>query len=200
MKNDIKLAAVSLPGKDDKFYPDTQITFNGSTADAVSIYAYGTHANAPVDSHFLLFSLNGQAENKAGIAFNPELRQKNLKPGEVVHGNFVTGSTVFYDEDGNIVVNCEKDEIVTIKGASTVNITGNAAITIGGEATIDVTGNTTLTTPLATVDGNLTVTGDLTVTRDTILSATVTSNGKDISNTHKHSGVTAGGANTGNPV
>lgn len=196
----IKLASVSLPGKDDKFYPDAQIIFNGTTADCVPIYPYGMHANAPVDSHFILFTLNGQAENKAGIPFNPQLRRKNLKPGEMYVGNDVTGSQVFFDEDGNIIVNCENDETVTIKGASTVNITGDAAITIGGEATIDVSGNTTLTTPLATVDGDLTVTGKLIVEGDTELGATVTSNSKDISDTHKHSGVTAGGANTGNPV
>ncbi len=200
MKNDIKLAAISLPGKDDKEFPDSQITFFGTTADCVPVYPYGMHANAPVDSYMILFSLNGQAENKAGIAFNPDLRKKNLKSGEVVHGNFVTGSTVFYDEDGNIIVNCEEDEIVTIKGASTVNIAGNAAITVGGEATIDVIGNTTLTTPLATIDGDLTVTGDVEVQGETALGAIVTSNGKNISDDHKHSGVTTGVGNTGNPV
>lgn len=48
--------------------------------------------------------------------------------------------------------------------------------------------------------GKVTITGDLEVTGDTALGATVTSNGVDISDTHKHSGVETGAGNTGNPI
>ena len=43
-------------------------------------------------------------------------------------------------------------------------------------------GDIDITAPLVTITGNLTVTGD------TALAATVTSNGKDISDTHTHVG------------
>jgi len=43
------------------------------------------------------------------------------------------------------------------------------------------------------------ITGDLEVTGVTTLGATVTSNGKDISDTHTHGGVQTGGSSTGVP-
>jgi len=187
-KNLIQLGQVSLPGNDSGPMPVTQVQSYGQASDVLVVWPYGMHGNLPVDSYTISWSINGQQENRAVIGFKPDIRQKNLKEGEVIFGNFVRKSTTFYDDDGNIIVNCENDEKVTIKGASIVNITGNASLTIGGAATIDVTGNTTLTTPLATVDGDLTVTGNLTVETDTILGANVTSNGKDISDTHTHVG------------
>jgi len=51
----------------------------------------------------------------------------------------------------------------------------------------------------ATITQNLSIEGDLDVTGATALSATVTSNGKDISDTHTHSGVTTGSGSTGVP-
>ncbi len=53
--------------------------------------------------------------------------------------------------------------------------------------------------PEATFSGNVTIAGDLSVTGDTALGATVTSNGKDISETHTHGGVTTGAGSTGVP-
>lgn len=185
-KKIIQIARVSLSGKDDKVFPLSQIEAYGQAADAMVIWPYGIHGSLPVDSYAISFSINGQQEYRAIIGFKPDIRLKNLKPGEFVVGNFVKSSTVFFDEDGNIIINCEKDQIVTIKGDATVNIEG--------EANITVTGNTTITTPKLTIDGDLEVTGS------TTLSDTVTSNGVDISDTHPHSGVTTGASNTGPPV
>ena len=42
----------------------------------------------------------------------------------------------------------------------------------------------------------MTITGDLTVEGDTALAAVVTSNSKNISDTHTHGGVTTGGDST----
>lgn len=182
MGNSIQSAAVSSPGKDDESFPICQITTYGIASRAVPIYPYGMHAVAPKGSYFLSFAVNGQQENKVGIPYNPALRQKELEEGEAIFGNQVTKSSTFYDEDGNIVINCEKDQKVTIKGDAIVSIEGNSTVTIGGTSDITVTGQTTLTTTKLTIDGDLTVTGD------TTLSSTVTSNGKDISNTHTHVG------------
>ena len=67
-------------------------------------------------------------------------------------------------------------------------------------------GEATLTTPKFTVaapesefTGNVSIGGTLGVSGATSL-AGVTSNGKNISDTHKHSGVQTGGGNTGNPI
>ena len=61
-------------------------------------------------------------------------------------------------------------------------------------------GDIDITAPNMNLTSDVTITGDLTVTGDTALAATVTANGKDISDTHIHSGVTTGGSNTGAPV
>jgi len=61
-------------------------------------------------------------------------------------------------------------------------------------------GSIDVTAPEMVLNGNVTINGDLDVTGATALGDTVTSNGKDISDTHVHSGVTSGGSNTGAPV
>lgn len=182
----IQIAHVTLSGKDDGPFPACQVSVYGVAADAVVLWPYGMHGGLPVDSYAISFPINGQQENRMVMGYRPDLRMKDKKPGEMQFGNFLRGSTIFYDDDGNIVVNCENDETVTIKGAAVVNITGDADITVGGE--------TTLTTSKLTVDGDLTVTGD------TALGSTVTSGAKNISDTHTHGGVTTGPGTSGPPV
>ena len=62
----------------------------------------------------------------------------------------------------------------------------------------------TVDAPEAVFTGNVQIDGNLTVTGDTTLSDTVTSNGKDISDTHSHAGSptapTGGISNTGVPI
>lgn len=174
----IQSGQVSLPGKDNKPFPLTQIQAYGQAADVVVLNPYGMHSNPPADSYAITFAINGQNENRAALCYKPDIRQKDLKPGETVFGNDVTGSRVFFDEDGNIIVNCENDENVTIKGACNITVDGDV----------------TIVAPLVKVDGNFEVTGD------TALGAVVTSSGTNISNDHKHSGVTTGAGITGDPV
>lgn len=50
---------------------------------------------------------------------------------------------------------------VTIGGNLTVIIQGDASVTVQGALTADVTGNTTVTTPLATVNGDVQVNGNI---------------------------------------
>lgn len=106
--------------------------------------------------------------------------------------------------------NEEKDQIITLKPNKDIDVvTGGVEIKmINASNTINITAPTTINidTPLATftgdiqVDGSINVDVDLDVAGSTGLGSTVTSNGKDISDTHKHSGVTTGGSNTGDPI
>lgn len=177
-KKIIQSARVSLSGSDDKTFPVAQIQAYGQAADALVIWPYGMHGSLPVDSYAISFSINGQQEFRGIIGYKPDLRKKNLKSGEVIFGNFMVGSTVFFDEDGNITIECENDKIINIKG----------------DANITVEGTVTITAPTVIIDGNLQVNGE------TSLGEVVTSDGTNISNTHKHSGVSTGGSNTGNPT
>ena len=78
---------------------------------------------------------------------------------------------------------------------------GDIKITTPGKITVQSdTAEVIASSSVGITSPSTTINGDLTVTGSTSLGATVTSSGKDISNTHKHSGVQSGGANTGNPI
>ena len=93
----------------------------------------------------------------------------------------------------NTNVQLKKDDgsvSITLKDNGDMDIiaNGNLQGTIGGTVTLDVTGNTSITSPVMTLTGNVNIVGDLDVTGATTLSADVTSNGIDISDTHTHTG------------
>lgn len=88
---------------------------------------------------------------------------------------------------------------------NTTKVTVNTAV-----AEVNATASATVTTPVATVAASAsvgitspqtTITGDLTVVGNVALSGgTLTHNTKNVGNTHTHSGVIVGGANTGAPT
>jgi hypothetical protein len=49
-------------------------------------------------------------------------------------------------------------------------------------------------------NGGIVVTGNLTVNGNVDTTGTLKNNTKDVGSTHKHSGVTTGGGQTGNPI
>src|SRR5690349_2108707 len=91
------------------------------TSDMEVIYPYGLFAQAPVNSLALVFSIQGNEENLAGIVYAYRDRFKNLKEGEVLLGNILTGSFIKFDKDGNIEINSKKDVNVTITGNAIIN-------------------------------------------------------------------------------
>jgi len=150
-----------------------QITYRGKVSKCLVVYPYGYHANAKPDESFvLMLHVNGNAEDKAGIPFNPFTRP-DLKEGEVA----------VYQPGSNTLIKFLAD------GAG-IEITNDTKVTI--------------TSPEVEMSGNLTVIGNIDVAGDTTLSAIVTSNGKDISDTHTHSGSatapTGAVSPTGTPV
>jgi len=120
------------------------ISFLGKRQKAYIFTPYGLDHNPPSNSDGFCFALQGKESNMIGLFDSPETRKKNLKAGEVAVGNTVTGSFVFFKENGDI----------------------------------DIFSN-----------GNV-----------NINSTTLTHNGKNIGSDHKHSGVTPGGDNTGDPI
>ncbi len=83
---------------------------------------------------------------------------------------------------------------------------GSSQITIAADGTMTLKTNTkvTIDTPDSEFTGNVKILKNLEVVEDTTLSATVTSNGKDISDTHTHTGSptapTGAISNTGVPT
>jgi len=166
----LRWVRVTKPGLDDpsKFHVQ-QIEYLGKPADALMVFPYGLHANLPENSFGVMFSIQGNPDNRGVIAWVPKGRPQ-LEAGEVAFYHPPTDAFIIWRSNGDLDIE-----------------TGN-----GGTGKINViSGEVTITAPLVTIDGDLTVRGD------TTLSDTVTSNGKDISDTHVHP---HGEPNTGPPV
>lgn len=88
--------------------------------------------------------------------------------------------------------NEEKDQTITLKPNKDIElVTGDVEIKmLNASSTIDMVAPTAINfdTPIATFTTDVKIEGTLEVDLDTTLSDTVTSNGKDISDTHKHDG------------
>ena len=143
IRNLIKRGIVSLPGDDSGVYPRSQVIFMGKVKQVEMVSPYGLFSNAPKDSCALLFSIQGQEENIAGVGYSPLSRFKNLKSGEVVVGNPGTGSYVKFSSDGTVTVYSAAD--VNIQGAGAINITSSTATKITcTNCTIAASGNIAL--------------------------------------------------------
>ena len=164
-RNSIRLAQITAAGKNGEQFATQQLTYLGRVADSMMMFPYGLHANAPVGSLGLMFSVQGYPDDKVTIPWAPKTRP-DLAEGEVAFYHPPTDGHIIWRESGKL-------EIIT-----------------GTEGTADIE----ITASCVKINGNLEVTGS------TALGATVTSNGVDISDTHKHSGVQTGAGNTGNPV
>jgi phage gp45-like len=161
-----------------------QIEYLGKTANCLLVFPYGLDANPGPDALTLLLAAQGASGAKLGIADDPQNRPKNLANGEVALYHPGSGSLLHFRESGDL-------DIDTIKGAQgNVNINADTV-------------NLTVTNSVE-VAGDLNVSGDFDVTGDTSLGANVTSNGKDISDTHAHIGSASAPSgpvtNTGVPV
>lgn len=173
----IKSGALTKVGTDDGPVPISQIKYDDRILDFYEVTPYSVYSKCPAgtDSWVSHFAYNNAEKNRAGIANVFTTRYKNLKEGEAIHGNVLTGTNTYYKENGDLNITVTNDEVVNISGDSTVNVTGNSTVTVSGNVTINVTGNasvtvggtTTLastgnfsvTAPLTTINGKLTVTG-----------------------------------------
>jgi len=142
--NLVKRAIITLPIQDNEQYQVAQIQYMGKTSTAQIINPYGLDSNMPEGSLLVVFNVQCQEENKVAIGNKSEIRFKDLKPGEVVVGNPITRSNIFFEANGDI----------TIKGTANVNI--------------NVTGNINITTPQVNLTGDLNVTGTITATTDVV--------------------------------
>ena len=97
----IRRARVSLSLPDTGTYPITQVEFLGKTSNMVVIWPYGMGGQLPEDAEAICFNIEGMEENKAGIGTAPTLRVKVDAEGEVWFGNPVSGSVLYFRENGD---------------------------------------------------------------------------------------------------
>lgn len=177
LQNLVKFGRVTLSNLDTGNIPRAQVVYNEKTKDVMLITPYGFHCIPPKDSLTVQFNVKADEEKQVAIATKPDIRPKLTAEGECVYGNFVIGSIVKFKADGTIEITCKKNEVVTILGDATVNVSGTC----------------NLTAPTTNITGDINITGDVNVT------GAVVSNGITL-DLHVHTNVTTGVSNTGGPI
>lgn len=198
----IKRAYITLVGSDKDKFQTTQVNYLDKTADIEVIYPYGLCGNPPKNSIVLLFNVQAQEENRAGICNLPNKRFKDLKEGEVVVGNYLTGSYVKFLENGDVKLLSKNKYTIIVEESADIEVENNANIKVKGKTTL--TSNQTEINSPTTINGNLTVNGDITSGSTSISGGTITTGGDVIGagislTSHVHGGITPGGGTTGGP-
>lgn len=176
LRNLIKRAAVAIIN-DSGNYQTAQVSYFGKVSDIEVINPYGISSSPPIDSLVLMFNVMGQEENKAGIINAQPLRFKNLKEGELVVGNYLTGSYVKFLQNGDIDVFTGND----------VNIEcGNANILAVGDVDVECSSASVVATTIK-LTGNVVITGNCSV------SGNLTNNSINVGLLHTHPVSTAPG-------
>jgi len=181
-RNQLKMGLVTLNTDDTENFPQAQMTYLGKTANVPLVQPYGLTSRPPEGKETLvaIFQVQGQEQNRLGIPFTPRLRKRGLKPGEVVLENMLAKTYMYMKENGDLEIVIAKDLIETVKN---ITITGVDAVINLNNLTINAT--------------QITINSKLTVNGDTDFHGKLSSNNKNISNTHTHVGVMVGPSNTG---
>lgn len=193
LKNIVRWARITAAGVTSRQFWTQQVEYKGKAGDCLLVFPYGIHANVPVDALVLMFSVEGDADNRAGIAWTPKTRP-DLTPGEVALYNPITGAIVKMNIDGGIDVQAEAP--ITFTGPKVTFNTDDFEV---NAANIIMNGSASYT--LTTVAYSLSVTtGQATSSGGGIdFAGGISSNGKSIDENHAHTGVTPG-AGTSGPV
>ena len=200
LKNIVRWATVTGPVNQAQQFPVQQVTYKGKVANCMMVFPYGVYAHvSSTDVLTMMFAVEGNADNRAGIPAIPQKRPVDLEQNEVAIYHPFTNSFIKFRNNGdisidtapidpvtgvqtlgNIIINCVN---ATVTASENVSVTAIQNIGLTGvEATVTASASVTIDTPETTITGNLTVDGN------TTLSSTVTSGGKDISDTHTDTG------------
>jgi phage gp45-like len=120
-----------------------QITYKEKVSNCAVIYPYGFHANAvPNESLALVFMVGCNAQNKVGIAYNPNKRP-DLKEGEVAVYQPTTNTEIKIDQSGNIIITTDNDVVLNSDNINinSGDITLNGNVAINGD--LSITGSVT---------------------------------------------------------
>lgn len=185
IRNVVRRALIKREDKDDRDFPVQQVEYLDKAANCEIITPYGVHANLPANDEVLLtmWAVAGQEDYRVGMGYTPKLRPKDLPVGEVVFYHPLSQSKMQYKNNGDIEI-----DVIGENGSFLITVKKDLKITVAGDVTFDVTGTSTVNVPTTNWTGDINLTGNLDVSGNTTLGATVTSNGKDISDTHKHAG------------
>lgn len=156
-----------------------QITYKNKLSNCTIVYPYGFHANATAnDSLALVFAVGCNAENKAAIAYNPNIRP-NLSEGEVAVYSPSTSTEIILNRDGDVRINSKKDVLIDSSNQVTVNCI-DCTINATNSANITALVSVDITAPIINLNGAVNVSGTAT------FAGAILSGGKDIGGAHNH--------------
>lgn len=156
-------------------YPRASAVYKGKPTECIRHSVYGVSSAPPGGSLGILFEVDGSNGTRYGIFDYVTGRFKNLTPGEVQIGNYLTQASIKFDKDGNVLVNVPS-------GNLTANVSGNTDITTD---TLSINASNG-----STINGTLNVNGVVTAT-DFISSSISVS-----FNSHFHTGDSGGSTST----
>lgn len=185
IKNLIKFAQIVM-ADDSRDIRAAQIKYLGKQQRCTVFTPYGIMHNPPPNSAGPFWQIDGEESKLVGMFdLSNQRTLKNLQPGEIATGNYLTGDYVLFKDGKIIEVNATGDIVENVAGNITATVGGNITATIGGNLIAEVTGNieataggnivteaggaAEITAPTITItgettlDGNVTITGNLTV-------------------------------------
>lgn len=179
-----RLAKITEDVVDDGQFISHQVSYLGKEANGIVFYPYGFHANAPPESWALMLSIQSHPDNRALLVSEPKIRP-TLKPGEVaLYSPLIPGLIITLQEDEQLSI---KSPVKVLVEAPEIECIASVKVLVDApdielKGNVKIIGNLTIDKTVGDTDGDLTVAGD------TALSATVTSNTKNISDDHTHIG------------
>lgn len=136
LKNLIRVGKITGAANNSTQFPVQQLTFKGKVTEALMIFPYGVYANVSIeDALALFFSIDGNEENKAAIAYTPQKRPTDLANGEVAVYHPTSNSFIKFRNNGNIEV--EGTGQINIVTTGDVNLECNAA-SVTAAASVDI--------------------------------------------------------------
>lgn len=166
--------------------------------DAEMFQHYGYTSHPPAGTMAVIVPIGGKTSHGIAVATeHGSYRKKNLAAGEVA---------LYTDEGDCIVLN--RGRIVRVVAGTQLEVTA-PLVTIKASSKVrmetplvEITGQLTVAGGMAISGGGTTaaITGNMTINGNVVTTGTITNNGKAIDSTHVHTGVVAGGNNTGTPA
>lgn len=139
--NMIKRAALLNDPIDDREFQIGQIGYLETITNVEVFHPYGFGSRPPIGSYCITFTIQGQEEHQFVLAGTPDLRIKNLQPGESYFANLLSGTNILNKENGDMQITVKNDSIEIISGNKTVSVDQDLTITVTGDIIINASGS-----------------------------------------------------------
>jgi phage gp45-like len=118
----IRFGVIDEESNDKGPYKLARVKADGKKMDIELIDTTGVEGSPLKGSRVLILTPDGDDGKAVGIVYGPPVSQRTdkQKPGEVTYKNHATGTAVTFKANGDMVVDCVNDQVVTIKGKCTV--------------------------------------------------------------------------------